>query len=113
VEVEATFSDPKQIKDLLPGYSADIEIILDTREGILRVPTEAVLEGYRVLVYDPDNGTLTERQFKPGLANWKYIQVVSGLENGEMIVVSVGREGVEAGAYVMPEAPIEDNTPKQ
>lgn len=113
VEVEATFADPKQIKDLLPGYSADIEIILDSREGMLRVPTEAVLEGYRVLVYDPDTETLAERQFKPGLANWKYIQVVSGLENGEMIVVSVEREGVEAGAHVIPEAPTEDNTPKQ
>ena len=66
-----------------------------------------------MLVYDPDNGTLAERQFKPGLANWKYIQVVSGLENGEMIVVSVEREGVEAGAHVIPEAPTEDNTPKQ
>lgn len=113
VEVEATFADPKQIKDLLPGYSADIEIILDSREGMLRVPTEAVLEGYRVLVYDPDTETLAERQFKPGLANWKYIEVVSGLENGEMIVVSVEREGVEAGAHVIPEAPTEDNTPKQ
>jgi HlyD family secretion protein len=113
VEVEAAFSDPNQIENLLPGYSADIEIILDTREGILRVPTEAVLEGYRVLVYDPDSGTLDERQFKPGLANWKYTQVGSGLESGEMIVVSVEREGVEAGAHVIPEASTEDNTRKQ
>ena len=113
VEVEAAFSDPKQIEDLVPGYSADIEIILDTREGILRVPTEAVLEGYRVLVYDPDSGTLDERQFKPGLANWKYTQVASGLESGEMVVVSVEREGMEAGAHVIPEAPTEDNIPKQ
>ncbi|MFQ5545210.1 MAG: efflux RND transporter periplasmic adaptor subunit [Acidiferrobacterales bacterium] len=113
VEVEAAFSDPNQMENLLPGYSADIEIILDTREGILRVPTEAVLEGYRVLVYDPDSGTLDERQFKPGLANWKYTQVASGLESGEMIVVSVEREGVEAGAHVVPEVSTEDNTRKQ
>jgi HlyD family secretion protein len=113
VEVEAAFSDPKQTENLVPGYSADIEIILDIRDGILRVPTEAVLEGYRVLVYDPDSGTLDERQFEPGLANWKYTQVASGLESGEMIVVSVEREGMEAGADVIPEASTEDNTHKQ
>jgi HlyD family secretion protein len=113
VEVEAAFSNPKQTEDLVPGYSADIEIILDTRDQILRVPTEAVLEGYRVLVYDPNSRTLDERQFKPGLANWKYTQVASGLESGEMIVVSVEREGVEAGADVTPEASTENNTSKQ
>ncbi len=113
VEVEAAFSDPKQTDNLVPGYSADIEIILDTREGIVRVPTEAVLEGNHVLVYDPDSKTLQERQFKPGLANWKYTQVVSGLESGELIVVSVEREGVKAGAHVIPEASTEDNASRQ
>jgi HlyD family secretion protein len=109
VEVEATFTDPTETKGLLPGYSADIEIILETREDILRVPTEAVLEGHLILVYDPSSERLEERRFKPGLANWKYTQVVSGLKEGERIAVSVEREGVEPGAHVVPEAPVDQN----
>jgi HlyD family secretion protein len=103
VEVEAEFTDANGTKDLLPGYSADIEVILDTRKDVLRVPTEAVLEGYRVLVYRPDSGRLEERPFKSGLANWKFTEIVSGLEEGELIAVSVEREGVEAGAHVVPD----------
>ncbi|MFQ5993554.1 MAG: efflux RND transporter periplasmic adaptor subunit [Acidiferrobacterales bacterium] len=105
VEVEAAFTDPKETKRLLPGYSADLEIVLDTREKVLRVPTEAVLEGYRVLVYRPQTQRLQERRFEPGLANWKFTEVRSGLEAGDQIVVSVEREGVEDGAYVLPEVP--------
>ncbi|MFQ5936905.1 MAG: efflux RND transporter periplasmic adaptor subunit [Acidiferrobacterales bacterium] len=104
VEVEATFVDTKETDGLLPGYSADIEVILESRDNVLRVPTEAVLEGYRVFVHRSDDETLEERSFKPGLANWKYTEVLSGLEEGERIVVSVEREGVVAGARVVPES---------
>lgn len=103
VEVEATFTDSAETANLLPGYSADIEVILDSRPQVLRVPTEAVLEGYRVLVFQPDTQRLEERRFKPGLANWKYTEVLEGLREGELIVVSVAREGVSAGARVKPE----------
>ena len=94
VEVEAAFTDQAETDNLLPGYSADIEVILDSRANVLRVPTEAVLEGHRVLVYDPQSGELQERQFKPGLANWKYTEISSGLNEGELVVVSVERKGV-------------------
>ncbi len=105
VEVEASFAAEAKTEGLLPGYSADMEIILDAHANALRVPTEAVLEGRRVLVYLPDRGRLEERQFQPGLANWRYTEVLSGLSAGERIVVSVERAGVEPGARVVPEAP--------
>jgi HlyD family secretion protein len=103
VEVEASFTDQTETENLLPGYSADIEVILDSRTNVLRVPTEAVLEGYRVLVYEPRSGRLEERRFKPGLANWKFTEVSSGLNEGELVVVSVERKGVEAGARAVPD----------
>ncbi|HEY8218947.1 MAG TPA: efflux RND transporter periplasmic adaptor subunit, partial [Methylobacter sp.] len=43
VEVEVKLTDPKEIKDLLPGYSADIEVLLVSKPKALRVPAEAVL----------------------------------------------------------------------
>lgn len=103
VEVEATITDPKCLRDLLPGYSADIEVLLDIHEKTLRIPTEAVLEGNRVLLYGKD-GMLKEARFDPGLSNWEYTEVRAGLEAGERIVVSIGREGVKAGVFAVPEA---------
>ena len=61
VEVEVELNDQQELSGLLPGYSADIEITLSVREQVLRVPTEAVLEGYQVLVFDPDSGVLAQR----------------------------------------------------
>ncbi|MBF8269521.1 MAG: efflux RND transporter periplasmic adaptor subunit [Gammaproteobacteria bacterium] len=103
VEVEVVLSEPQDTAGLLPGYSADIEIILDRRDNVLRIPTEAVLEGNQVFLYDPLTGILQSRTFEPGLANWNFTEVRSGLVAGDQIVVSIGREGVAAGARVIPE----------
>jgi HlyD family secretion protein len=100
VEVEALFTEPEDYQRLLPGYSADLEIIINTRKDVLRIPTEAVLEGHRVLVYNPATQLLEERGFNAGLSNWKYTEVLSGLSAGETIVTSIDREGVKAGARV-------------
>lgn len=98
VEVEALFTDPADYQQLRPGFSADLEIIIDTRNKVLRIPTSAVLEGHRVLVYNPSTQLLDERTFQTGLSNWKYTEVTSGLSAGESIVLSIDREGVKAGA---------------
>ena len=103
VDVEVDFDRPKEIGHLLVGYSADAEVILAAREDTLRVPTSTLLEGGRVLVYRPATGDLEERTIKPGLANWEYTEVLEGLKAGERIVQSLEREGVKAGAKVVPE----------
>jgi HlyD family secretion protein len=105
VEVEALFTDPADYRRLLPGYSADLEIVINTRDNVLRIPTQAVLEGHRVLVYNPATQQLEERGFQAGLSNWKYTEVLSGLSRGESIVTTIDREGVKAGARVTVEAP--------
>ncbi len=61
VDVEVEFSDPKETALLLVGYSADVEIVLDARGDALRVPTAAIQEGNRVLVYAPATGVLEQR----------------------------------------------------
>jgi HlyD family secretion protein len=98
VEVEVKLTDPQEIKDLLPGYSADIEVLLVSKLNALRVPAEAVLDNNKVLVMH-DDGLLEERSFKPGLANWNTVEVLSGLNAGDKVVLSVGKEDVVAGAY--------------
>lgn len=98
VDVEVKFNIPSDIRQMLAGYSADVEIILDVRENTLRIPTEAVLEGNRVLVYLPDTKVIKERTFKSGISNWYYTEVISGLKPDELVVVNLDRVGMKDGA---------------
>ena len=98
VDIEATFADPSKIGRLLVGNSADVEVVLATRDNVLRVPTAALLEGSRALVAVGDR--LEERKVKTGLSNWEYTEVVDGLAAGDKVVTSLERAGVKAGATV-------------
>jgi HlyD family secretion protein len=103
VDVEANLDQSLAPGELLVGYSADLEVILDTRENVLRIPTSAVQEGNKVLIYRSDSGKLEERTIKTGITNWEYVEVLEGLRQGDRIVTSLEREGVKAGALVTPE----------
>lgn len=98
VDVEVAFDRPGEIEQLLAGYSADIEVILDVRPDVVRVPTEAVMEGRRVFVYKPDRGRVEARAIRPGLSNWDFTEVIEGLTPGEQVVVNVDAPGLKDGA---------------
>jgi len=112
VDVEVSFDTPSETGALLVGYSADVEIVLDTRDRALRVPTGALKEGGRVLVYNADSGKLEERKLKTGVANWEYTEVVDGIAEGERVVTSLEREGVKVGARVVPDDTARPTTTK-
>lgn len=102
VEVEVEFTELGKNENLLVGYSADVEIVYDVRNQVLRIPTQTLLEGNRVLLYG-SNGILEERKVTTGLSNWEHAEVLSGLEEGDRVVSSLDRAGVKAGARVEPE----------
>jgi HlyD family secretion protein len=94
VDIEAEFDEPGD--NLLPGYSADVEITIDVRSGVLRVPTQAVINDREVLVLD-EEGVLRARPIESGLRNWQFTEVINGIQEKDRIVLSVDREGVAAG----------------
>lgn len=98
LRVEAEFEEAQLPPNLLPGLSTDVEIILDAREDVLRIPTYALLENSRVLVVD--SGRLVEREVTTGLHNWSFTEITAGLSAGELVVVSLDRPEVKAGARV-------------
>ncbi|MGD8932741.1 MAG: efflux RND transporter periplasmic adaptor subunit [Chromatiales bacterium] len=102
VDVEVDFTRPDACDCLLPGYSADIEIIVDQVTDVLRIPTEAVLEGNKVYRLNAD-GLLQRLEIKTGLHNWAWTQVLEGLQAHDQVVVSVDREGVEDGVPAVAE----------
>jgi HlyD family secretion protein len=103
VDVEVEFNNPKEAEVLLVGYSADVEIVLEARGDVLRIPTAALREGNRVLVYRESDGRLEERVIETGLSNWERTEVRSGLQAGDLVVVSLEKTGVKAGAKARPE----------
>jgi len=104
VDVEVSLDNAEDNKKLLVGYSADVEIVLDSHDSVLRVPTSTLIEGNKVLIYRPDTKKLEERTIKTGITNWEYSEVLDGLKEGDRIVASLEREGVKAGVTVTPEA---------
>ena len=101
VEVEVEL-DPNEVATaLLPGTSADVELILSVREDVLRVPSTALMEGGRALVVS--EGRLVERSVKIGVRNWDFTEVLGGLAAGERIVTSLDRPEIKAGVRVKAE----------
>ncbi len=102
VEVEVEFIERPKNENLLVGYSADVEIVHAAHQNVLRIPTQALLEGKRVLLYRTD-GVLEERAVTTGLANWDHTEILSGLKQGDRIVMSLDQAGIKAGVQVRPE----------
>ncbi|HLN58189.1 MAG TPA: efflux RND transporter periplasmic adaptor subunit [Thermoanaerobaculia bacterium] len=97
-EIEAELDDGDFARTLLPGTSADVEVILNARDRVLRIPSYALLEGNRVLVVR--DGRLTARAVKTNLRNWQFAEITDGLAAGEAIAVSLDRAEVKEGARV-------------
>ncbi len=104
VDIEVDFTDPQDASRLLPGYSADAEVLLDTINDALRIPTQAIKDNDQVFVYRSSDGVLELRTVKTGLSNWSYTEILSGLQAGEQVVTSIDRSGVEDGAAVQIES---------
>lgn len=96
VEVEVDFAPNTNTQQLLPGYSADVEIIIREKQNVLRIPTEAIQDGNHVLVLNADTSLLEQRTIKTGISNWQYTEILEGLSLNEQVVTSTGRKGVEA-----------------
>ncbi|WP_020406500.1 efflux RND transporter periplasmic adaptor subunit [Hahella ganghwensis] len=112
VDVEVQIDDVPEDLNLLVGYSADIEVILEHHEDTTRIPTEMIMEGNTVLRFDPASKTLEKVTFTPGLSNWVFTEITAGLEPGDHILAALDTEGAVEGAEVMPEgatAAVSDN----
>ncbi|TRX57038.1 efflux RND transporter periplasmic adaptor subunit [Thalassomonas sp. M1454] len=80
----------------LAGYSADVEVILDRKENVLRLPTDLIINDEYVLILN-DNDTIEQRPVTLGISNWQYSEILSGISATERVISSVGLSGVTAG----------------
>lgn len=86
--------------EVLPGTSADVEIITKRKENVLRIPTNAISSDGNVFVVE--NGKIRIRKIKTELKNWAYTEVLEGLEEGEIIVSTLERIDLKEKLKVLP-----------
>jgi len=75
---------------LKPGILANLKIVVGRRENALLVPAMAVQqgeEGHVVLVQDSPEEPVMAAQVKVGLSDGTYVEIVSGLIEGDRVVV--------------------------
>ena len=96
VEIEVRLADAEFASTLLPGTSTDVEVILETREDVLRIPTSTLLEGNAVLLLEAD--VIVRREVQIGLRNWDFVEIRGGLSADDRVVTSLDRLEVQPGA---------------
>ena len=106
VDVEVRLVDIPAEISLLVGYSSDVTVILEHRDDVLRVPTEALLPDDQMwVVGDLDAsgaGELELRHLTTGISNWTYTQVLEGIEEGDLVVRNPDSSDLAEGLQAIP-----------
>jgi HlyD family secretion protein len=84
--VTITIGLPDGIDHLVLGTNVDVEITVEKKENVLLVPESAVFEKNRqYYVTVVENGQLIEKQVVKGLEDSDFIEIISGLNEGEIV----------------------------
>ncbi len=90
----------KSDKPVYPGLFVSVQIVLDTKDDAIILPKEAIVyEGDRKFVFVVNDGIVSKRVLNDGYSSGSVIEALSGVEEGEAIVV-VGQNTLKDGAKV-------------
>lgn len=94
---------PEPTDRLLDGMFAQVRIVSETRDGVLLIPLQAVLqkEGKTSVFVVVDGQTARLRELKTGVGDGKVIEVRSGVAEGEEVVVAGQENLVDAQAVTI------------
>lgn len=88
---------------LKPGMSADVEILVGTRQDTLSVPAQAILgRGGEKHVYILEQGRARLRQVRVGETTWAAAEILEGVREGELVVSTPDAGGLTDGARIAP-----------
>jgi RND family efflux transporter MFP subunit len=110
MDTEVDVPNPSLV--LIPGMYAEVDLTLRERNGVLTLPVTAVdVDGAapsqgRVLMVAPNN-RVQARSIALGLETANRVEVRSGLNDGDMVVLS-GRASLRAGQEVKPKLTVLD-----
>jgi len=80
---------PKLLSKVKMGMSAEATIVTDRKRNALTIPIEAILEegsNKKYVTVRLPNGTDKKKRIRTGLETFEYVEVISGLKRGDVIV---------------------------
>jgi HlyD family secretion protein len=86
------------------GMSAEVDVVVATRERALWVPPNAVVgRGVERSVYVVDGANVAHRRpISVGIGTWEAIEVTRGLQAGERVITTLGSSELAEGVIVRP-----------
>ncbi len=105
VEVEVANLAAARAAGLLPGMSANVEVLVAEKQQVLSIPSNAIVgRGVSRFVYrlapQGANYRVHRQPVEIGLANWDRTEITAGLGENTLIVTSLNEKGLEDGAQV-------------
>ncbi|MDX9974197.1 MAG: efflux RND transporter periplasmic adaptor subunit [FCB group bacterium] len=82
----------------VPGMSADVVLLVDEKNDVLYVPSEAIIR--QQYVYVVEDGKAVRREVKTGIGNWARTEVLEGLQEGDLVVTSVSIKELQPGVPI-------------
>lgn len=87
-QIELTITENTPKNPISVGASADVEIIVESKEQTLAIPSQTILSkegGHYVYIFD--NEIIQQKTIKKGIGNYERTEVLSGLNEGEVVVL--------------------------
>lgn len=93
-------------KEITPGMMAELELVTDKKDKALTVPNDVFIVNQKgeKLVYVVKDTVAHQKIVSTGISNEKVTEIVSGLNEGEKVVV-MGQELLKDGIKVMVQKP--------
>jgi len=77
---------PEKPLDLKLGATTDLEIVLDSRQNVVAVPVDAIVE--KTYIFVVKNNIANRKKITTGFTDGYFIEVLSGISHGDKIIVS-------------------------
>jgi len=91
--------------DLIPNTTVDVRIHISERPSVIVVPRGAIfIDGSKRFVFVVQGDRLHRREIKVGIANPTTIEVVSGLQNGDVVALP-GEVSLKENLHIRPVRP--------
>jgi RND family efflux transporter MFP subunit len=85
---------------LKPGMFVETKIVIGKKEDVLVIPRKSILfKQNKTYVFVMDRNQVSQREITLGLTEEDHVEVLNGLEQGE-VIVTVGVEGLEDGERI-------------
>ncbi|MCK4932609.1 MAG: efflux RND transporter periplasmic adaptor subunit, partial [Candidatus Aminicenantes bacterium] len=85
---------------LKPGMFVEAKIVIGKKEDVLIIPRKSILfKQNKTYVFVMDRNQVSQREIVLGLTEEDHVEILSGLEQGE-VIVTVGVEGLKDGERV-------------